>query len=101
MLSLCIGNFLFPLIEEGTKYFIYACDFSNRAVDFVKSNELYDESKCKAFVADITDDKFDEQFKEISSNRLVDVISLIFVLSAINPDKMRNVLLNCYKVTKF
>lgn len=93
------GNFLWPLIEENTNFYIYATDFSPRAVNFVQSNELYDESKCKAFVADITDEKFDEQFKQISGGQSVDVVSLIFVLSAINPDKMKNVLENCYKVS--
>lgn len=94
------GNFLWPLIEENTSFYIYAVDFSPRAVSFVQSNELYDESKCKAFVADITDEKFDEQFKQISGDQSVDVISLIFVLSAINPDKMKVVLHHCYKLLK-
>jgi methyltransferase-like protein 6 len=50
-----VGNFVWPLIEEGTKYFIYACDFSPRAINFVQKHHLYDENKCHAFVADITD----------------------------------------------
>lgn len=66
----------------------------------MQSNELYDEAKCKAFVADITDSTFVDQFNQISNNKLVDVVSLIFVLSAINPDKMKDVLTNCYKVLK-
>ena len=51
-------------------------------------------------MADITDSQFEQQFKQIADNKLVDVVSLIFVLSAINPDKMKNVLVNCYKVLK-
>jgi len=31
-----VGNFIFPLLEENPQLFIYACDFSKRAVDFVK-----------------------------------------------------------------
>ena len=31
-----VGNCIFPLLEEDRNIFIYACDFSPRAVDFVK-----------------------------------------------------------------
>ncbi|GFS82008.1 tRNA N(3)-methylcytidine methyltransferase METTL6 [Trichonephila clavipes] len=31
-----VGNFIFPLISEGTAFFIHACDFSPRAIDLVK-----------------------------------------------------------------
>lgn len=31
-----VGNTVFPLLEENTALFIHACDFSPRAVDFVK-----------------------------------------------------------------
>jgi methyltransferase-like protein 6 len=40
------GNFVFPLLEEASShYFIYACDFSTRAVEIVKKHQLYDEAK--------------------------------------------------------
>ncbi|KAJ2946726.1 hypothetical protein O0L34_g12784 [Tuta absoluta] len=77
-----VGNMVFPLIEEGfSNFFFYACDFSPRAVDFVKTNKLYDESKMKAFVADLTTEDLFENIPEGS----VDLASLIFVLSAIHP----------------
>ena len=31
-----VGNTVFPLLEENTALFIHACDFSTRAIDFVK-----------------------------------------------------------------
>lgn len=78
-----VGNMVFPLIEEGfSNFFFYTCDFSPRAVEFVKSNKLYDESKIKAFCADVTTNELLVHVGEDS----VDITSLIFVLSAIHPD---------------
>ena len=31
-----VGNFMFPLMEEDKSLYFYACDFSPRAVQFVK-----------------------------------------------------------------
>ncbi|GIY68823.1 tRNA N(3)-methylcytidine methyltransferase METTL6 [Caerostris darwini] len=31
-----VGNFIFPLLSEGTEFFIHACDFSSKAIDLVK-----------------------------------------------------------------
>lgn len=31
-----VGNTIFPLLEDNPNLFIYACDFSPRAIDFVK-----------------------------------------------------------------
>ena len=33
-----VGNFMFPLMEEDKNLYFYACDFSKRAVQFVKVN---------------------------------------------------------------
>ena len=94
-----VGNFFFPLIRDGTHFFVYACDFSPRAIQFIKSDSLYDESKCRAFVADLTDcEEFDRQLETHFTHKTADVASLIFVLSAISPDKMGNALRNAYKV---
>ena len=41
-----VGNFAFPLLQDkNCELFIYACDFSPRAIDFVKSHDAYDEEK--------------------------------------------------------
>ncbi|KAF5307300.1 hypothetical protein FQR65_LT07016 [Abscondita terminalis] len=91
-----VGNFLFPLLEEKLNFFIYACDFSPRAVEFVKSNALYNEEFLKAFVADITaDDIFD-----VIENDTVDIVTLVFVLSAIHPEKFLTALKNVRRVLK-
>ena len=45
-----VGNFAFPLLEDKRcNLFIYVCDFSPRAVEFVKSNSLYDENRIGNF----------------------------------------------------
>ncbi|GBP08211.1 Methyltransferase-like protein 6 [Eumeta japonica] len=83
-----VGNMMFPLVEEGfTNFRFYACDFSPRAVGFVKSNKLYDDSKMEVFCADLTTD---EVFQTVKDNS-VDVASLIFVLSAVSPSSWHKV----------
>lgn len=84
-----VGNFVFPLMEDkhNINYFIYACDFSPRAVEFVKKNPLYDEALIKAFQCDITTDKIFDNIERES----LDIISLIFIMSAIHPSKFQTV----------
>ncbi|KAM4600561.1 tRNA N(3)-cytidine methyltransferase METTL6 [Polymixia lowei] len=91
-----VGNCIFPLLEEDLNIFVYACDFSPRAVDFVKKNPLYCPERCSAFQCDLTKDDLRDNVPESS----VDVITLIFVLSAIHPDKMRQALENVCRVLK-
>ncbi|XP_020791988.2 tRNA N(3)-methylcytidine methyltransferase METTL6 [Boleophthalmus pectinirostris] len=91
-----VGNCIFPLLEEDLNVYIYACDFSPRAVEFVKQNPLYSPERCCAFQCDLTKDDLRDHIPENS----VDVITLIFVLSAIHPDKMRQALENICRVVK-
>uniref|UniRef100_A0A3B4EC15 tRNA N(3)-cytidine methyltransferase n=1 Tax=Pygocentrus nattereri TaxID=42514 RepID=A0A3B4EC15_PYGNA len=91
-----VGNCIFPLLEEDLNIFIYACDFSPRAVEFVKQNPLYCPERCQAFQCDLTKDDLRATVPEAS----LDVATLIFVLSAIHPDKMQQALENIYKVLK-
>ncbi|KAG9345103.1 hypothetical protein JZ751_009644 [Albula glossodonta] len=89
-----VGNCIFPLLEEDDNIFVYACDFSPRAVEF--ENPLYCPERCKAFQCDLTNDDLQDSIPVDS----VDVVTLIFVLSAIHPDKMHLALKNIYKVLK-
>ncbi|KAJ7322540.1 hypothetical protein JRQ81_018827 [Phrynocephalus forsythii] len=91
-----VGNCLFPLLEEDENLFVYACDFSPRAVEYVKQNPLYDAQRCKVFQCDLTKNDLLENVPPES----VDAVMLIFVLSAIHPEKMHLVLRNIYKVLK-
>ncbi|XP_076986200.1 tRNA N(3)-cytidine methyltransferase METTL6 isoform X1 [Tamandua tetradactyla] len=91
-----VGNCLFPLLEEDLNIFAYACDFSPRAVEYVKQSPLYNTERCMVFQCDLTKDDLLEHVPAES----VDVVMLIFVLSAVHPDKMHLVLENVRKVLK-
>ncbi|XP_070768509.1 tRNA N(3)-methylcytidine methyltransferase METTL6 isoform X1 [Enoplosus armatus] len=91
-----VGNCVFPLLEDDLNIFVYACDFSPRAVEFVKQNPLYCPQRCCAFQCDLTKDDLRENVPEGS----VDVVTLIFVLSAVHPDKMKLALQNISRVLK-
>ena len=79
------GSTVFPLLEANTlkNSFVYCCDFSSKAVELVKSNPEYDPTKCHAFVCDISSENSHFPFPENS----LDIILVIFVLSAITPEK--------------
>ncbi|KDR23519.1 methyltransferase-like protein 6 [Zootermopsis nevadensis] len=90
-----VGNLIFPLIEE-VKMFVYACDLSPRAIEFVKSHPSYNENTIKAFQCDITTDDISKEI-ELES---IDIVTLIFVLSAIHPNKFHQTLLKVFTVLK-
>ena len=92
-----VGNFAFPLIEELDTIFIYCCDFSPRAVQFVRDNPLYDQTRMKAFQCDITScTNLADNIPETG----VDIVSAIFVLSSIHPDNHQAVFKNLASVLK-
>lgn len=90
------GNTMFPLLIESKnpKLFVYACDFSSTAVEVVKSHPEYDPSRGKAFVWDLAGDNLPPEVEPES----MDVLVLIFVLSALHPDKWDQAMDNLYKV---
>lgn len=77
---------------------IYASDFSPQAIEILKTSPEYDEKRCNAFVLDATADDWTTivPFEESS----VDIIVLIFVLSAIHPDKYSKIMENIFKFLK-
>lgn len=91
-----VGNFMFPLLEEAADVFFYACDFSSRAIQFVQENPRYNPERCLAFCCDLTKD----DLKTTIVPESLDLVSVIFVLSAIHPDKMLSVLQNIYSVLR-
>lgn len=91
------GNFIYPLLlEDPYSYFIYACDFSPRAIQLVQSHKLYDQKYIKAFVTDITKSN---ALNEIRKNS-IDIVTLIFMLSSIHPQHYDKILHNLHRVLK-
>ncbi|MEQ2242948.1 Serine/threonine-protein kinase tousled-like 2, partial [Ilyodon furcidens] len=82
-----VGNTVFPILKTNNDpgLFVYCCDFSSTAVELVKGNPEYDSKRCFAFVHDLSEV---EAGFPIPDGTL-DVIVLIFVLSALHPDKMQ------------
>lgn len=80
-----VGNSVFPILSHcsGTNVHVYCCDFSPNAIKILKENSEYNEEHCTAFVCDITNDDWNPPFALES----LDVILLVFVLSAVQPEK--------------
>jgi hypothetical protein len=80
-----VGNTVFPLLRANPKLFCHCTDFAPNAVGFVKANAEYDPARCNAFVCDIANEALTENVPAGS----VDFITMLFVLSAIHPDKFK------------
>ncbi|KAL2551625.1 S-adenosyl-L-methionine-dependent methyltransferase superfamily protein [Forsythia ovata] len=90
------GNTIFPLLAAYPDIFIHACDFSPRAVNLVKMHKDFAEARVNAFVCDLTVDDISQQISPSS----VDIVTMVFVLSAVAPEKMPVVLQNIRKILK-
>ncbi|XP_059525867.1 tRNA N(3)-methylcytidine methyltransferase METTL2A isoform X2 [Myotis daubentonii] len=93
-----VGNTVFPILQTNNdpRLFVYCCDFSSTAIQLVKTNSAYDAARCFAFVHDLCDE---DQSYPIPRDSL-DIIILIFVLSAIVPDKMQKAITRLSRLLK-
>ncbi|XP_060569124.1 tRNA N(3)-methylcytidine methyltransferase METTL2-like [Ruditapes philippinarum] len=85
-----VGNTVFPILQANNDpdLMVYCCDYSSTAIDLVKENKDYDKRRCHAFVCDISDPSAPVPFPEGS----LDIIIMIFILSANNPDKFQAII---------
>ncbi|KAK1331251.1 hypothetical protein QTO34_009202 [Cnephaeus nilssonii] len=93
-----VGNTVFPILQTNNdpKLFVYCCDFSSTAIQLVQTNSAYDAARCFAFVHDLCDE---DKSYPIPGDSL-DIIILIFVLSAIVPDKMQKAITRLSRLLK-
>lgn len=81
--------------------FIYCCDISCKAIDLLKQDPRYSldtPAKVKAFVCDITEE-CPTLHKELDGN-LMDFVTLIFILSALDPKSWDRVVSNLAAIMK-
>ncbi|KAE8212725.1 hypothetical protein CF327_g3655 [Tilletia walkeri] len=82
-----VGNTVYPLLEKSDVLKVHCCDFSPRAVDFVKLHPLHTPERVHAFVHDLASPQ--EPLHQIVSNHPIGpptVVTLFFVLSAVPPE---------------
>ncbi|KAH7050414.1 S-adenosyl-L-methionine-dependent methyltransferase [Linnemannia elongata] len=91
-----VGNFIFPVLDLNKRLFMYACDFAPHAIELVKQHEDYPQGRCSAFVCDLTKDPLTDTIPAGS----LDIVSSIFVLSAIPAEKLEAAIRNIKEVMK-
>lgn len=92
-----VGNMLFPIMKQFNHWTFYAFDFSKNAINLLNKRireSNYDKEKVNVFVGDLTDHEFCWLYS------FVDLITAIFVLSSIHPEKLTVAIKNLKKCLK-
>ncbi|KAJ2454952.1 hypothetical protein EV183_001213 [Coemansia sp. RSA 2336] len=92
------GNAVFPILADiaDPRLFVYACDYSQVAVDVVKASKAYDQQRCTAFVWDLASTELPPDVQPES----IDIMLMIFVFSALHPKQWRQAVENAYRLLK-
>uniref|UniRef100_A0A914CC79 tRNA N(3)-methylcytidine methyltransferase n=1 Tax=Acrobeloides nanus TaxID=290746 RepID=A0A914CC79_9BILA len=91
-----VGNLIFPLMEFYPYWKFCGFDFSNHAIQLLNDRAEKLDVKIFSHVLDITDEDAVAGLQLPSA----DLISLVFVLSAISPNKHETVLKNIHRLLK-
>lgn len=93
-----VGNTVFPLLASNNNphTYVYCCDFSPQAIEIIKQTPQFESSRCTPFVLDLTEESPNTPFPPNS----IDVVTAIFVVSAITPAKFKQVIESLYTFVK-
>lgn len=82
-----VGNTIFPILQYNNdiNLRVFGCDFSLRAIDILRENKEFDAQRCQVFVLDATAESWQNSVPFAENS--MDIIVMIFVLSAIKPEK--------------
>jgi len=98
------GNSAFPILQkrrnEGLK--IHACDFSRKAVELIRAHELYEPKYIQADVWDVAASPESDNggLPPGITEGSVDVVLMIFIFSALNPQQWDQAVRNIWRVLK-
>lgn len=92
-----VGNGVLPMLRANPRLYAYACDLSPVAVGLLKGKEEYAASgRCHAFPCDIARDEQPtpehQRLEDVVPAGCVDFCSMLFILSAIGPERHEFVL---------
>lgn len=93
-----VGNTIFPILQQSNSpnLQVFGGDFSSKAIDLIKETRNFDAQRCSVFVLDATQNEWNVPFQDNS----MDIIVMIFVLSAISPDKFHHVIQKIHQYLK-
>ncbi|KAF2854502.1 S-adenosyl-L-methionine-dependent methyltransferase [Plenodomus tracheiphilus IPT5] len=98
------GNSAFPILQNSRnpRLKIHACDFSKKAVELIRGNELYDERYIQADVWDVASppDTENNGLPPGLTEGSVDVVLMIFIFSALSPQQWDQAIRNIWRVLK-
>lgn len=91
-----VGNTVFPVLEvvRNPQFRLYCCDFSPVAVDVLKADKNFDSVRCIPFVCDIG--SVESWSSSPIPSETLDVVTMIFCLSALEPEQMTVALRSLY-----
>ncbi|TDL23711.1 methyltransferase [Rickenella mellea] len=96
------GNSVFPLLSANLnpELELHAFDYSNHAVKLVQNNPLYISPPVGKIHASVWDLSTSESLPQGIQPGTVDIVVLIFVLSALHPNEWPNAIANIYRMLK-
>ena len=98
------GNSAFPILQNSRNadLKIHACDFSKKAVELIRANELYDTRYIQADVWDVASPPTSDNagLPPCLAENSVDVVLMIFIFSALNPAQWDQAVRNVWRVLK-